>query len=279
VNGAPLASVNVGALSGYAEQVMQSADLTNPIFGRASTANANVSLLPGLPSLVPSLPNPTNPLVSVTSASAKAKCPNDGAAGATQPATAPKALQTATGVNLLGGLVTFDTTNGWPTNLVVNGVSYADTTDSSGNTRPGLLSLPTVSLPGVTVSRFGQSVLISIALSPDQIFTALGLSSTVITALDTFAPTSSVTLSIVVGSSSTVTATTATAWGLGVGADLSGSLSFNLKDLVTATVNIPSGIGGGNYGNVLDMRLGYASCQSGIKPGSSTVLPIPPALV
>jgi hypothetical protein len=278
LNGAPLASASLGVLSGYAEQVVQSADSTNPIFARASTANAKVSVLPGLTSLVPGLPSATNPLVAVNLASAKANCPNDGAAGATKPVTSPSAVQTTTGVSLLGGLVTFDSANGWPTNLVVNGVSYADTTNA-GNTRPGLLSLSAVTVAGITVARYGQSVIISIPLTPDQIFTALGLPSAVVTALDTFIPTSSVTLSLVVGSSSTVTATTATAWGLGIGVDLSGSLSFNLLDLVTANVNIPSGVGSGNYGNVLDMRLGYASCQSGIKPGSSAVPAIPPALV
>lgn len=279
VNGAPLASVNLGVLTGYAEQVAQSAATTNPIFARASTASANVSVLPGLTSLVPGLPSATNPLVSVAGASAKANCPNDGAAGATKPATSPSALETTTGVSLLGGLVSFDAANGWPTNLVVNTVSYPDSLDSKGNTVPGLLSLHSVIAGGVTIARVAQSVLISIPLTPDQIFTALGLPSAVATALDTFIPTSSVTLSLVVGPSSTVTATTATAWGLGVGVDLSGSLSFNLLDLVTAKVTIPSGIAGGNYGNVLDLRLGYASCQSGIKPGSSAVPAIPPALV
>jgi len=43
-------------------------------------------------------------------------------------------------------------------------------------------------------------------------------------------------------------------------------------------VNIPSGINGGNYGNVLDLRLAYTTCQSGVNM-PATVRPLPPALV
>jgi hypothetical protein len=267
VGGAPLATVSAGVISGYVEQVMQSADSTNPVFGRASIANPRVSVLPGLSNIVPALPGATNPLVSAALVAAKANCPNDGAPGATKPATAPSASETVSNVTLLGGLVTFGVLDGQLTNLTVNGVSYTS-----------VLSLPTVTVSGVTVAPFGQGVIVSIPLSVAQVLTALGLPSAVVNALNTFTPTSAVTLSLVVGPNATVTSRSVSAWGLGIGVNLSGSLTFNLLGLVTATVNIPTGIGGSNTGNLLDLRLAYATCQSGVN--LPAVVPVvPPALV
>jgi hypothetical protein len=87
-----------------------------------------------------------------------------------------------------------------------------------------------------------------------------------------------VRLRLVVGPNSTLTNRTASAWGLGIAADLSGTLSFNLLDLVTANVVIPSGISGGNRGNLIDLRLAYSTCQSGVIV-PATVRAIPPLLV
>jgi hypothetical protein len=266
-NGAPLATVSTGVLSGYVEQVQQSADTTNPVFGRASVANPRVSVLPAISTLVPGLPSATNPLVSASLVAAKANCPNDGAPGASKPATPPSVSESTSSVSLLGGLVTFGVLDGQLTSLVVNGVSYSS-----------VLSLPTVTVSGVTVAPFGQSVIVSLPLTVAQILTGLGLSSTVVNALNGFSPASSLTLSLVVGPNSTLTSRSASAWGLGVGVDLSGSLTFNLLGLVTATVNVPTGIKAGNVGNVLDLRLAYTTCQSGVT--MPAVIPVvPPALV
>ena len=263
VNGAPLATVSAGVLSGYVEQVQQSADSTNPVFGRASVANPSVSVLP----LLSSVASATNPLVSASLVAAKANCPNDGAPGATKPATSPSVSMTASNVRLLGGLVTFSVLDGAITTLSVNGVSYAS-----------VLDLPTVTVGGVTISPFGASVSVSIPLTVSQVLNALGLPSSVISALNGFTPTSSVALTLVVGPNSTLTSRSASAWGLGVGVNLSGSLSFNVLGLVTATVTIPTGISGSNFGNVLDLRLAYATCQSGVN--TPAVVPVvPPALV
>jgi hypothetical protein len=263
VNGAPLASVSTGLLSGYVEQVQKSADTTNPVFGRASVANPTVSVLP----LLGSLASATNPLVSASLVAAKANCPNDGAPGATKPVTSPSVSMTASNVRLLGGLVTFSVLNGTITSLVVNGVSYAS-----------VLDLPTVTVGGVTISPFGSSVSVSIALSVSQVLSALGLPAAVVSALNGFTPTSSVALTLLVGPNSTLTSRSASAWGLGIGVNLSGSLSFNVLGLVTAAVTIPTGISGSNFGNVLDLRLAYATCQSGVNV--PPVVPVvPPALV
>lgn len=263
VNGAPFATVGLGLLKGYAEQVDKPADATNPIFARASTATSQVSVLPGISSLA-------NPVVSAGLVNAKATCPNDGAVGATKPATAPSVNISATGVTMLGGLVSFGVLDGELTSLVVNGTSY-----------PDVLHLPTVTVGNVTISAYGTSVLVSIPLSVDQVLAGLGLPSDVVDQLSLLAPTSTVKLSLVVGPNATVTNRTASAWGLGIGADLSGALTFNLFGVVGAKVTIPTGIGHGNYGNLLDLRLAYTTCVSGINVGSAGggVPPIPPALV
>jgi hypothetical protein len=276
INAAPLVTAGVGAVNGYVEQVAGSAtDTTNPIFGRATVASPQVSVLPGISSLVPGLPNAVNPLVSSSLVAAKANCPNDGAAGAAKPKTAPSASESVANVTLLGGLITLGVLDGQIVNLNVNNVAYPT----------GVLSLPTVTVAGVTISPYGNSVLVSIPLSVAQILAGLGLSSTVITALNTFAPTSTLALRLVVGPNATVTSKSVTAWGLGIGVDLSGSLNFNLLGLVTASVNVPTGISGNNYGNLLDLRLAYVTCQSGVNLGgsgggsSSSVPAVPPALV
>jgi hypothetical protein len=273
--GTPLASVSLGAVNGYVEQVQQTADSTNPIFARANTGNPRVTVLPGITSLVPGLPNATNPLVSAATVAAKANCPNDGAVGATKPVTAPSIKESATSVTLLGGLVTFGVLDGGVVSLNVNGTAY----QINGPTNSGVPELGTVSVAGVTIAPYLNSVIVSVPLSVNQVLTGLGLPSSVISALTGFSPTSSVTMNLIVGPNSSVTSTSASAWGLGVGVNLTGSLAFNVLDLVTATVNIPTGISGGNFGNVLDLRLGYTACQSGMKVSGSTTKAIPPALV
>lgn len=277
VNGAPLASVSLGAVNGYAEQVQTSADATNPIFARANAASPQVTVLPGISSLVPGLPTAVNPLVSASSVSTKANCPNDGPVGAAKPTTPPSINETVSNVNVLGGLVTFGVLDGQLTTLHVNGTTY----QVNGPTGSGIPELGTVTVDGVTIAPYGNSVIVSIPLTVGQVLAGLGLPSSVISALNGFTPTSSVTMSLIVGPNSTLTNKSASAWGLGIGVNLSGNLTFNVLDLVTATVRIPTGIGRGNFGNVLDLRLAYTACNSGVNVGGTggSTPAIPPALV
>jgi len=274
-NGNPLASVSLGLLNGYVEQVQAAADATNPIFGRASASSPQVSVLPGITSLIPGLPTAVNPLVSASVVSAKATCPNDGAVGASKPATAPSIAETVSNVNLLGGLVTFGVLDGKLTSLKVNGISY----QINGLSGSGIPELGSVTVAGVTIAPYGNSVIASIPLTVAQVLAGLGLPATVVSALNGFTPTSSVTMSLVVGPNSRVTSTSASAWGLGIGVDLSGDLSFNILNLVTAKVRIPTGISGSNLGNLLDLRLAYTACQSGVNLSGSVTKAVPPALV
>lgn len=255
---APLASVNLGALSGYTQQVTSAADAHNPIFGRAQEASASISVLQGITSL-------TNPLVTTGLVDSKANCPNDG--------TAPTASANATNVRLLGGLVTLSVVGDSIASLTFNGTTYAS-----------LATLPTVTAGGVTVQPYGDSVVVSLSLSLSQVLQGLGLASSIVTPLLSYGTAgTSLTLSLVVGPNTVVTNTTATAWGLGIGVDLSGSLGFSLPTgssgtpIVGATVAIPTGITGSTFGNLLDLRLAYSACSVGASSAGATQA-IPPEL-
>lgn len=261
IDDSPLVSAQVGSVGGYAEQVASSADPSNPIFGRASAASASVSVLPNLASL-------SNPVVSATSIDAKATCPNDGAVGSTQPDTPPSASANVNSVTMLGGLVTFAVSDGNITNVVL----------SNGESYPDAVTMPTTTINGVTISPYGYSLSVSIPLTVPEVIENVGLPASSVTELEGFSSTSTVALQLIVGPRASLTANTAVARGLGIGADLAGTLEFNLYGLATADVTLPSGLGSGNLGNLLDMRLAYADCQSGTTPAAGTPA-IPPALV
>lgn len=254
INVPPLVNVGLTAVTGYTQQVPTAAASTNQIFGRAQAVSAGISVLPAIASLA-------NPLVSTGTIDSIASCPNDGT-------SSPSAHVAASTINLVGGLVTLTVASDRIANLVVNGVSYASVN-----------ALPVVSVGGIVVQPYGSSVEVTLPLTLTQIATGLGLPSSVITTLGTYGIAgTSLNLSVVVGPETVVTKTTAQAWGLGVGVDLSGALNFNLLGLVGATVTVPTGIGGNNLGNVLDLRLGYTACTVGATSAGSSKA-VPPALV
>jgi len=249
----PLASIGLDLISGYTQQVKNSADATSPMFGRAQVANPSVRVLPAISSLV-------NPLVSAGIVNSKANCPNDG--------SDPSASASATSVSLLGGLVALTVVDGDVASLSVNNVAYGT-----------IASLPTLSVAGVTVAPYGgTAVKVTVPVSAAQILGALGLAAPVVSVLLDDSVGAALNLSVIVGPQTSVTSTSATAVGLAIGVDLSGSISFSLLGLVGATVSIPSGISGGNYGNVLDLRMAYTTCTSGAYTAPIS-RPVPPALV
>lgn len=260
----PIAQVGVSGISGYTQQVVNGSDPTNPIFGRTQVLSPSVSVLPAITSLV-------SPLVSAGTIDARATCPNDGT-------SAPTAAVSATNVRLLNGLITLSVLNGQIANLVVNSVSYGTV---SALAKLTVTNLPVINIANIVVQPFGNAIKVTVPLTLAQILTGLGLDSSVTTELlnDAVAGTG-LSLNLVIGPNTQVTSTTAKAWGLGVGVDLSGALNFSLLGLVGASVSLPTGISGGNFGNVVDLRLGYATCSSGSGGGSSTPTPaVPPALV
>lgn len=250
----PLINAGLTAVSGYTQQVPSTLATTNQIFGRAQAVGTSISVLPAISSLA-------NPLIGTGTVDSISSCPNDGT-------TPPSAHAGATNIRLVGGLVTMSVASDRIANLVVNGVSYASVN-----------ALPVVSVAGVVVQPFGSSVEVTLPLTLAQVATGLGLPSSVISTLSTFGIAgTSLNLSLVIGPETIVTKTTAQAWGLGLGVDLSGSLNFNLLGLVGATVTVPTGIGGSNLGNVLDLRLGYTACTVGAS-GAGASKAVPPALV
>jgi hypothetical protein len=248
-----LVSLGVGALRGYTQQSDTSVDPTNSIFGRAQIASATVSVLPGLPSIV-------SPLVSLGAVDAKANCPATSAA--------PTASVSAANIQLLGNAVTVGIANGAIGTITVSGTAYT------------LSTLPSLAVAGFTLSSYGTALKLTIPLGVTAILSAIGLSGSAVNDLISSAlPGTTLSLSVIIGPNSQVTSTSAQAWGLGIGVDLSGTLGFNLLGLVGATISIPSGVGGGNYGDLLDVRLGYASCTKPSSNPSGSVQVVPPALI
>jgi hypothetical protein len=254
INVPPLVNLGLSVVSGYTQQVPSTLAATNQIFGRAQVVGTALSVLPAVPTLA-------NPLISTGTVDSVSVCPSDG--------TSASAQEAAANVRLLGGLVTFNVASDKIANLVVNGVAYAS-----------INALPTVSVAGVVVQPYGTSVEITLPLTLAQVATGLGLPSSVITTLGTYGiANTSLNLSVIAGPDETVTKTSAQAWGLGLGVDLSGALGFNLLGLVGATVAVPTGIGAGNLGNVLDLRLGYTACTTGTSGSGGSTQAVPPALV
>jgi hypothetical protein len=192
----------------------------------------------------------------------KANCPNDGV-------TDPSTSVSASNVKILNGLVTLNVLNGAIANLVVNGTTVGSLSSLTPTTLAG----------GIKVQSYGTAVRVDVPLTLNQLLTGLNLGSSATTELLNDVTSASLTLSVVVGPSSSLTTTTAKAWGLGIGADLSGSLTFDLLGLAGARVALPSGLGGGNFGNLADLRLAYTSCTAGTASTPTSTPAVPPANV
>lgn len=254
LNVSPLLNLSVPLITGYTREA--GSDPALPIYGRARVTSPSISVLPGIVAL-------TNPLVSAGTIDALATCPNDGK-------TAPSTQVSTGDITLLGGLIKLRVLNGAIAALVVNGTTIGS-----------LSSLPVTTLPGsIVVQSYGTALRVDVPLGLDQLLAGLGLGNSPVSQLLNYLTSASLKLTLLVGPNSTVTATSAKAWGLGIGVDLSGSFNLNLLGLVTATIAVPTGIGGGNYGNVLDARLAYAACQngSGGTTGGGPAV-VPPALI
>ena len=257
ISASPLATVSVGALSGYTQQVTTAADATTPIFGRAQEASSSISILPAITTLA-------NPLVSTGVVDSKANCPNDGT-------SAPSASASASNISLLGGVVKLSVVSDYIANVVFNGTTY-----------PTVSAVPTVTVGGVTLQPYGDSIVVSLSLSLSQILTGLAIPSSITSTLLGYGNAgTALTLSLVIGPNTTVTNTSAVAWGLEVGVDLSGSLAFSLPTgsagtpIVGASISVPTGITGSTFGNLLDLRLAYTACADGASSaGATQIIPV-----
>jgi hypothetical protein len=250
----PLVTLSAPLVRGYTQQ---NASGSKPIYGRAQITNPSVSV-PFVPT-VPGLPA-AGTLVSANTVNSYAACPNDG--------SAPSTGVSAANLQLFGGLIGLSlASNSSISSVTIAGKSYT------------LRSMPATAIAGVNLSTYGSALKVTIPLTLAQVELGLGLSSSVVGTLNANADSNdSLTLTAIIGPNSSVTSTSASAWGLGIGVDLSGSLTFDLAGVVGATVSVPTGIGGGNFGNVLDVRLAYASCKSGASNPTSTPV-VPPVLI
>jgi hypothetical protein len=183
------------------------------------------------------------------------------------------------GVSLIGGLIKAQLANGsYLTQVSLNGGSWQSITGVSSI----LTAVPNTTLK---VRANGNFLQISQSIGLDRLLAALGLGglfSGLPGTVDT--RNTDLTLSITVGPGQSVASggNGIAAWGLQVGVDVSGTIAVkNLSSLGvlggTAVINVPSGISGDHYGNVMDLRLAYASCTSGSAP--PVTHPIPPALI
>lgn len=202
-------------------------------------------------------------------ATATATCPSAGS---------PSASVSLSDVSLFGGAVAAKLANGSTTLQVsLNGGGYVGV----GSLSPTLTAVPGTS---VSVRVDGNLLQVTESVSLSDLLGGLnlaGLLSNLSGLIDTSGTALSLSLTVGPGTAaSNVTGSTATAWGLEVGADLTGTVSLDVLGLLggTASVTIPSGIAGTSYGNLLDLKLGYATCQSGAAttPGSKWV---PPGLI
>lgn len=249
----PLASLGLNTFSGYTQQVPATVDATNPILGRAGFSSTTVGVLPGVSAIA-------NPIVTTGRVDAKANCPNNG--------TSPSTAEQASTVSVANGLVTFSVANGDIANLKVNGTTYGTLPAFAGTT-----------VNGIGVDPYGASAIrLTIPLTAAQLIGGLGLPSSAVTELLNDTTGSTMALRVIVGPYDALTTSSGYAWGMGVAIDLSGTLSFNLLGLVGATVALPSGIGGGNFGNVMDLRMSYVSCTSGSFTAAGTP-PVPIGLI
>lgn len=206
-------------------------------------------------------------------ASATATCPTSGS-------TAPSAAVALTGVTVFNRVQA----------KVANGSAALQVSLDGGTSWRGITSLsPTLTpVAGTTLSVRANGNLLQVTQSIPltTLLSALGLGDLLdglSGAIDTSGTSLALSVTVGPGNAASLTDSTgATAWGLEVGADLAGTVSVRLLSLLGgvlggATVTIPSGITGSAYGNVLDLKLAYATCVAG------SVVPtpkwIPPGLI
>jgi hypothetical protein len=192
----------------------------------------------------------------------------------------PSATVSLSVVSLFGGLVKAKLASG--SNLLqvsLNGGAYQSISGLSTTLANGGSTL--------SVRANGNFLQVSVTISLSTLLGSLGLGG-LLGALGSAVDISgtALTLALDIGPGNTppvAGATSATAWGLEVGADLSGTVSVSVLGLLgalggSAVITIPSGISGTSAGNLLDLKLGYATCTKGTAaiPGSQW---IPPGLI
>jgi hypothetical protein len=204
----------------------------------------------------------------VAVASASVTCPPIGGA-------APTAVESLADLQLVNGWVKARLRNGTYEASVDGGATWAGVRDLHLTTVPGHSDLQIVAS--------GDLLQVKESIGLDQLLGSLGLGGLFsglpgqIDNRDT-----ALTLTITVGpGSSTSGGNGISAWGLALGVDLAGTITVKQLSALgvlggKAVITVPTGITGSHYGNLLDLKLAYASCTSGDAPA---VTRIPPGLI
>jgi hypothetical protein len=202
----------------------------------------------------------------VAAASASVTCPATGS---------PSATVSLADLALINGYVRARMNQGTFQVSADGGLSWAAVRDLHLTTVPGHSDLQIVAS--------GDFLQIKESIGVDRLLGGLGLGglfSGMPGQIDT--KDSNLTLTFTVGPGSYAgTDNSMSAWGLEVGVDVSGTIA--VKELSslgllggTATINVPTGISGEHYGNLLDLKLAYAACTTGVYTPASRV---PPGLI
>jgi hypothetical protein len=179
-------------------------------------------------------------------------------------------------VNLVGGYVRA---------RMASGKSLTDISLDSGGSWQSINGVGThlTSVPGhqdLQIATNGTYLQVTKSIGVNQLLGGLGLGglfSGLPGQIDT--NDSNLTLSITIGPGSLPVGTNGIeAWGLEVGVDVSGTIA--VKELPSlgllggeAVITVPSGITGSHYGNLMDLKLAYATCTSGAAPAPTRWIP------
>ncbi len=188
----------------------------------------------------------------------------------------PTSTVSLSDVNLVGGYVRA---------RMASGKSLTDISLDSGGSWQSINGVGThlTSVPGhqdLQIATNGTYLQVTKSIGVNQLLGGLGLGglfSGLPGQIDT--NDSNLTLSITIGPGSLPVGTNGIeAWGLEVGVDVSGTIA--VKELPSlgllggeAVITILSGINGSHYGNLMDLKLAYATCTSGAAPASTRWIP------
>jgi hypothetical protein len=206
----------------------------------------------------------------LTVGSASVNCPAIGTGS-------PTSTVAMSDINLVGGLVRSRMTSGKSlTDISLNQGSW----QSINGVGTHLTTVPNTSLQ---IATNGSYLQVSQSIGVSRLLGGLGLGG-LFSGLPGQVDTndSNLTLSITIGPGSAAVGTTGIeAWGLAVGVDVSGTIAVKQLSSLgvlggTALITVPSGISGSHLGNLLDLKLAYANCNSGALAQTN---PIPPALI
>jgi hypothetical protein len=175
--------------------------------------------------------------------------------------------------------------NGWVKARLRSG-TYEASVDG-GTTWAGVRDMHLTTVPGhadLQIVSSGDLLQVKESIGLDQLLGSLGLGGLFsglpgqIDNKDT-----NLTLTISVGPGSSASGGNGiSAWGLAIGVDLSGTITVKQLSALgvlggKAVITIPTGISGTHYGNLMDLKLAYATCTSGDVP--PPVTRIPPGLI